>query len=573
MQASRSGLIAGAVAVLISLVGMVATFGERSIISGWFTMGQVLFLAPIFLLTYSGSRRIGAQSNWVKLLAGALSGILGGAILALLVLLGSLVNLRQMFANASPELYEILTFARGLPAGLPILLLVCLALGLLAAVVHLLPDRIRKAVIVSVGSVLLIGLLRDLIMTVVNQWVAKAQAFPDWAEWARPIIEAIGAFFSKRIFAARGLRPLSAIILLLAVGALGYWRAGAAMKAPPMLAPPQMRAKRIRTLIGAGLVLVLLPPVLGIFFAEILDNVGLYILMGLGLNIVVGFAGLLDLGYVAFYAIGAYTMGVLTSPELGFFNLTYWQALPFALLASVAAGFILGLPVLKMRGDYLAIVTLGFGEIVRLLALSDWLRPWLGGTQGIQRIAQPVVGNLVLNSQQELYYLFLIGIAIVAFIAWRLKNSRLGRSWMALREDEDVAVAMGINHVNTKLLAFATGAAFSGLAGTIFAAKLQSVYPHSMNFLVSINVLSLIIIGGMGSIPGVFVGALVLIAAPELLREFAEYRYLVYGAVLVAMMLTKPEGLWPEERRRLELHEQEEEAPPEVLAAATPAAD
>jgi len=220
---------------------------------------------------------------------------------------------------------------------------------------------------------------------------------------------------------------------------------------------------------------------------------------------------------------------------------------------------------LRMRGDYLAIVTLGFGEIVRLLALSDWLRPWLGGTQGIQLIAQPRLGEFVLNTQQELYYLFLLGVGIVAFIAWRLKDSRLGRAWMALREDEDVAMAMGINLVSTKLLAFATGALFSGLAGTIFAAKLQSVYPHSMNFLVSINVLCLIIIGGMGSIPGVFVGALVLIAAPDLLREFAEFRYLAYGALLVVMMLTKPEGLWPEERRRLELHEEEELVPAEVL--------
>jgi len=312
------------------------------------------------------------------------------------------------------------------------------------------------------------------------------------------------------------------------------------------------------TLAGAAVVLLLLPPVLGIFFSEILDNVGMYILMGIGLNIVVGFAGLLDLGYVAFFAIGAYTIGVLTSPELNSNPLTYWQALPFAMIASVLAGILLGLPVLKMRGDYLAIVTLGFGEIVRLLALSDWLRPWLGGTQGIQLIAQPRLGSLVLNTQQELYYLFLIGIAIVAFIAARLKDSRTGRAWMALREDEDVARAMGINHVTTKLMAFATGALFSGLAGTIFAAKLQSVYPHSMNFLVSINVLCLIIIGGMGSIPGVFVGALVLIAAPELLREFAEFRYLAYGALLVAMMLTRPEGLWPEARRRLELHEEEE---------------
>jgi len=225
--------------------------------------------------------------------------------------------------------------------------------------------------------------------------------------------------------------------------------------------------------------------------------------------------------------------------------------------------------VLKMRGDYLAIVTLGFGEIVRLLALSDWLRPWLGGTQGIQRIAQPKIGSFLINTQQELYFLFLAGVAIVAFIAWRLKDSRLGRSWMALREDEDVARAMGINHVITKLAAFAVGALFSGLGGTIFAAKLTSVYPHSMNFMVSINVLCLIIIGGMGSIPGVFVGSLLLIGSPELLREFAEFRYLVYGALLVTMMLTRPEGLWPEARRRLELHEAEELPPPEDLQPVT----
>jgi branched-chain amino acid transport system permease protein len=322
---------------------------------------------------------------------------------------------------------------------------------------------------------------------------------------------------------------------------------------------------------GIAILLILLPPILGIFFSDILDTVFMYILMGIGLNIVVGFAGLLDLGYVAFFAIGAYTMGVLTSPELAANPMTYWQALPFAMVACVMAGLILGLPVLKMRGDYLAIVTLGFGEIVRLLALSDWLRPWFGGSQGIQLIAQPSIFGFVLNTQQELYYLFLIGVGVVAFIAWRLRDSRIGRTWMALREDEDVAVAMGINHVATKLMAFATGALFSGIAGTIFAAKLQSVYPHSMNFLVSINVLCLIIIGGMGSIPGVFVGSLALMGSPELLREFAEYRYLVYGALLVVMMLTRPEGLWPDARRRLELHEEEieeelaEEAEPVAL--------
>jgi len=276
---------------------------------------------------------------------------------------------------------------------------------------------------------------------------------------------------------------------------------------------------------------------------------------------VVGFAGLLDLGYVAFFAIGAYTMGVLTSPELAATPLTYWQALPFALGVAVLSGFVLGLPVLKMRGDYLAIVTLGFGEIVRLLVLSDWLRPWLGGTQGIQHIAHPVIGPLDFGSQQMLYYVILAGIVITTFIATRLKDSRLGRSWMALREDEDVAKAMGINHVTTKLLAFMSGAFFAGLGGTLFAAKLSSAYPQSFQFLVSINVVSLIIIGGMGSIPGVLVGGLVLMGLPEILREFAEYRYLVYGALLVAMMLTRPEGLVPEARRRLELHEEKELAP------------
>jgi branched-chain amino acid transport system permease protein len=313
-------------------------------------------------------------------------------------------------------------------------------------------------------------------------------------------------------------------------------------------------------------VLLTLPYALGIFYSEILNTTGLFIMMGLGLNIVVGFAGLLDLGYVAFYAIGAYTVGVLTS-QLG--GMTFWQAFPFALGAAWLAGIILGLPVLRMRGDYLAIVTLGFGEIVRLLVLSDWLKEFLGGTQGIQQIAQPVIGPLEFDSLQKLYYLILIGIAIVAFIAWRLKSSHLGRSWMAIREDEDVAQAMGINLVMTKLLAFSTGALFAGLAGTLGAAKLTSVYPHSMTFIISINVLVLIIIGGMGSIPGVFVGALVLVGLPGLLSEFEEYRYWFYGLALVAMMLFRPEGLWPEARRKLELHEAEEIGEPPINESAS----
>ncbi len=305
------------------------------------------------------------------------------------------------------------------------------------------------------------------------------------------------------------------------------------------------------------LVLFILPQILGLFLSEVLTIVGLYVLLGLGLNIVVGYAGLLDLGYVAFFAIGAYTTAILTSPELGFFSLSFWSALPFAVILGIVAGVLLGIPVLKMRGDYLAIATLGFGEIIRILVLSDFLRPWLGGAQGIGKIPKASIGGFEFGMPQEIYYLILAGCFLVIFISLRLRDSRLGRAWKAMREDEDVAQAMGINLVATKLLAFGTGAGFSALSGAIFATKLTSVYPHSMNVMISINILCVIIVGGMGSIPGVIVGAAALVGLPELLREFAEYRLFVYGAALVVMMLVRPEGLWPEAVRRREFHEEE----------------
>ncbi|MFZ5820467.1 MAG: branched-chain amino acid ABC transporter permease [Chloroflexota bacterium] len=537
-QVIQTGLIAGAIAVLLSLVGMVASFRERFIVSGVFTMGQVIFLAPILLMAYFLLRRIAPQSNRIVILSGLLTGFLGGVVLAALVLIGANINLQVMFVNSSPTLHKILTFGQELASGLLILLAISALMGLLASGIFLLPKRLSNAITQGLIWMLMVGLLRDLILTVTSRWGPLAGLV-------------------KSLFATSGLKPFSAVLLFALVAGVYYWRGGKPAAKQNRVLSQQPPLVRYLTWAGIALILVLLPPILGTFFSDILDTVMMYILMGIGLNIVVGFAGLLDLGYVAFFAIGAYTMGVLTSPELNANPMTYWQALPFAMIACVVSGVVLGLPVLKMRGDYLAIVTLGFGEIVRLLALSDWLRPWFGGSQGIQLIAQPSIGGFLLNTQQELYYLFLIGVGVVAFVAWRLRDSRVGRTWMALREDEDVAIAMGINHVATKLMAFATGALFSGIAGTIFAAKLQSVYPHSMNFLVSINVLSLIIIGGMGSIPGVFVGSLALMGSPELLREFAEYRYLVYGALLVVMMLTKPEGLWPDARRRLELHEEE----------------
>jgi branched-chain amino acid transport system permease protein len=368
------------------------------------------------------------------------------------------------------------------------------------------------------------------------------------------------AIINEWLFTANGLTLQGAAGLFILIAAVSYFWAqrGSSIRAGLRGLPPKgQRVLKITSLIILISILLALPQVLGLFLSEVLTIVGLYVLLGWGLNIVVGFAGLLDLGYVAFFAIGAYTTAVLTSPELGFFNLSFWGALPFAIFMGIISGVLLGIPVLKMRGDYLAIATLGFGEIIRILVLSDFLRPWLGGAQGIGKIPKASIGGFEFAGPQQIYYLVLAGCLLVGFVSYRLRDSRLGRAWMAVREDEDVAQAMGINLVATKLLAFATGAAFSALSGAIFASKLGSVYPHSFNIMISINIVCLIIVGGMGSLPGVLVGSIALVGLPELLREFAEYRLLVYGAALVAMMLLKPEGLWPEEVRRRELHEGE----------------
>jgi branched-chain amino acid transport system permease protein len=209
-----------------------------------------------------------------------------------------------------------------------------------------------------------------------------------------------------------------------------------------------------------------------------------------------------------------------------------------------------------VRGDYLAVATMGLGEIVRVIVQSDMAAPLLGGAQGILQIPKPRIVGFELADPVQLFYLTLAASAVAAYVAWRLENSRLGRAWMAIRDDEDVAQALGINLVKVKLLAYGLGAAFAGLAGSIFAVMLTSVYPSSFQLLVSINVLALIIVGGMGSLPGVMVGALALVGLPELLREFGEFRFLFYGVALIVMMRVRPEGLWPSATRRRELRDE-----------------
>jgi branched-chain amino acid transport system permease protein len=555
----RIGLLGGIIAVLIALEGMLQAFATRNIISGLVSMGQALLIVTFFAIAYLAASRPGSTRPVLVLVMGALAGLISSVLVVALIALGSVVRLGDMFINATEELYGLLTFQQGPVAGSLYLLALGLVTGVVAAVIYRLPSIMRRAIMTGLVWVLALGLLQDLIRVTVSVWGAALE----------PVL--------KFLYAVNGLSYAGAATLFVLIAAITYVQAtqGNRIQSSVNQLPATSQQVMRWALILAGIViLLLLPRILGLYLSEVMDTVGIYLLMGLGLNIVVGFAGMLDLGYVAFYAIGAYTMGVLTSPELrtGIIH-NWWLAIPFAVVAAVFAGVMLGVPVLKMRGDYLAIVTLGFGEIIRLLALSDFLKPYIGGAQGIQGIVQPNIGPLQLSSwgPQQFYYVILGGCLLVGFVATRLKPSRLGRAWMAVREDEDVAQAMGINLVATKLMAFGAGAAFGGLGGAIFGSKLTSVYPQSFSFLVSVYVLCLIIIGGMGSIPGVVVGSLALMGLPELLREVGDFRYLFFGAALVVMMLVRPEGLWPEATRRRELHEEAEVAEavptPEAVAA------
>jgi branched-chain amino acid transport system permease protein len=557
----RIGAIGGLVAIAIATQGMIQTFSVRNVIAELLSMSESLLLIAFFGTSYMAVRRA-SLPPLPTLLTGGVSGLVAGLLLLGFIWLGSAVDLGVVLINATPELYDLVTFGKGLAAGSLTQLAVAVGAGLGAAVLYLMPPRARRAVAAGLVAVIALGYFQD--------WLLRTAGNTPQA--LRAPLKTLTSF----VYSRNGLTVTSAITILAVVAALTFlWATqGPRIRAGVNKMPPSAR-RPVQLIVFAllALLMLLLPALLGIENSEILDNVGMFMLMGLGLNIVVGFAGLLDLGYVAFFAIGAYTVGVLTSPELGRLPImqNWWPALPFGLAAALIAGVLLGVPVLKMRGDYLAIVTLGFGEIIRLVAGSDLLKGYLGGAQGTRNIARPdigsffefgphnftlpLLGRIDFKIQHEFFYLFLAACLLAILIAVRLRSSRLGRAWMAVREDEDVAQAMGVNLVSTKLLAFGMGALFGGLGGAIFASKLGSIFPHSFNFLISINVLSVIIVGGMGSIPGVIVGALALVGLPELTREFAEFRYLLYGGALVVMMLTRPEGLWPEPTHRRELHE------------------
>ena len=555
---ARMGAIGAIGQIFISLSNMSVKLDGRAIIEGVLSLG---YLSLVVLPLAAGSRvghqirregvpfhRPGAH----EVVGGAACGALVGGGLSLLAVLIANFDLREPLVNWSPILADLLGFDRGTAFAVLIWLCIGTAVGSAGGLLRVVPPAARRVlwtmVLTLFGSAVLESLTTDL---------AEGMGIEGLIEW----------FYAPR----GGLTITGAIALAAGSGVLAFVARGRVKGAKARIDALEGSARNrahLGLIMATAAVLVILPMFAGKLTNELLANVGLFVLLALGLNIVVGLAGILDLGYVAFFAVGSYSAAVLTaatSPKIHP-ELPWFVALIGVVVLTGLVGLFIGAPVIRMRGDYLAIVTLGFGEIIRLLFLSDWLSGWFGGSQGITNIPGAEIFGLAEvagTDPRSVFYLVLAFCAIAIYVSWRLERSRIGRAWMAVREDETVAEAMGINTVNVKLLAFVVGAVLGSFSGAIFSAKVGSVFPASFLILVSIVILVVVIFGGMGSIVGVIAGSAVLIGVlggpkqPGLLAEFSEFKLLIYGALLVWMMLARPEGLIPSVRRTRELHQEE----------------
>lgn len=550
------GAIFGMLALYVAVIGLLQSLDKRPVIVGFLSLGQAML---IVLGLSVGIAIMRNRDGWHRsLAAAAMAGGVAGAFLASLLAAMSIVNLRPVFLSLSPQLRKMLSLGMATPSACVMLVLGAAVLALLGAMSCRLPKWLQRPAATGAFVIVILGVFQELIQLMLQ---------------SNPVLDLL----RRQIYTWEGLTPSGALtVSALAAAGVSFWR--------PLAATPvgQKSAQRLGQFAGrrfwtaVALAAILLMPLLaGSYIGQVLLLICLYCLMGMGQNIEIGLAGLLDLGFVAFFAVGAYMTALLTADSPFSFaamgvlpNLSYWSAMPIAVGASVLVGLIFGIPVLKVRGDYLAVATLALGEIVRVLVQSDLLAPLLGGSKGILQIPKPAIAGFEFNGPVSLFYLTAVFVAVAAYCAWRLDGSRLGRAWKAIRDDEDVAQALGINLVKVKLLAYGLGAAFAGVAGSIFAVMLTQVYPSSFQLQVSINVLVLVVVGGTGSLPGVMVGAAVLVGLPELLREFAEYRFLFYGTMLIAVMRLRPEGIWPNRERRRGLNLQARHERPDIDAIA-----
>ena len=558
--AVRVGLIGGVVAIYLALVGMVEKFEVRHLVGDWLNLGKLLIVLPPLLAGYFATRprlvggRIVRPAAGPALLTGVVSGGVAGGLVALGV---GFVHLfpngavRNIFVAVSPVLLSLMTFGQSLGVGMVLLLVMGTVLGGLGAAYRVLPERVSRPLSIGFAVTFLFALLQRIIPPLLYY------------------LNLDSTWLYSTVFG--GLTVVGAVVLLVvATGIPALWAAkGQAVRMRVAQLPPgRRRALNVSRLVLLAVVLAVLPRLIGSTLSQVLGSVGVFLLMGLGLNIVVGYAGLLDLGYVAFFASGAYltalftgshlvtSLGAVANPAF-ILHFNFYVAVPLVILFAAFIGLLIGAPVLRLRGDYLAIVTLGFGEIARVLVQSSWLQKYTGGPQGLRDVTDAHIAGIGFRDPQPFYYLVLAFCALAIFVSMRLADSRVGRAWNAMREDELAAEAMGISTIKYKLLAFAMGAAVGCLSGTLFAVQLGSLTPDSFTILVSITALAVVVLGGMGSIPGVVVGTMLLIGLPGLLDEFEEYRLLVYGAALIAIMVLRPQGLIPNVRRSRELHEEE----------------
>jgi branched-chain amino acid transport system permease protein len=554
----RAGLIAGAGGIFVALVGLYTKFADLALVGEQITLGRLLILAPALVAAYAvtrtrivaGERRSVAFGPGVAV--GVVTALVGGAVFAAAVAFADwfgVDRIREVFVAVTEELIDFLTFDNGVPGGLPQLIGLCVVGGAIGGFVRTAPEAVRRPASAGILAVILFGLLQRIIPIVFVELGFEA----DW-------------LYDR----GAGLTWFGGVIVFaVAAAANALWnRDGGRTRDRLRRNMEQAPAAKVGLFVAILAILAIVPLLLGTVISEVLGSVMIYVLLGLGLNIVVGYAGLLDLGYVAFFAFGAYTTGLLTgaflntttgaaTPALSA-DLNFYVAVWIVALLAAGVGLLIGAPVLRLRGDYLAIVTLGLGEIVTVITASKWAQPLIGGPQGMRGVTKAEVFGLNFqDNPQHFYYLALAFVLLAAFVSWRLSTSRIGRAWNAMREDEQVADAMGISTTKYKLLAFALGGAIGSLGGALFAVSIGSLTPASFEITVSITALAVVIIGGLGSIPGVFVGALVLIGLPGLLREFEEFRPLIYGGALVAIMILRPQGLIPNVRRSRELEEEE----------------
>jgi branched-chain amino acid transport system permease protein len=585
-----TGAIAGIVVIYLALVGMIERLDDLPII-GRVGMDTILIFLPAAVggWVVTRPRVVGGERRTTTPGAAAVTGMAEGLVAGVVVELAlglvsvlGIETVRQVFSAVSPALIEIMRFHMAPVPAAVVMIAGTTFVGLAGGVLRVLPKEVRAPIASGLFAIVVVALLQRVIAPAFDQMNIER----DWLY--SPV--------------TTGLTWIGgAVVFVLTAAAvrfhLGRWLAGILMpsrypSAAPATAPSdaegtnrEASSEDRRTSLDAGisrrgiaivawcviaLIVAFLPYLVGPVVSRILGTVGIFLLLGLGLNIVVGFAGLLDLGYVAFFAVGAYFTAILTggqrvtftgyeAPAFGF-HLSFYAALPIVIAIAALVGVIIGAPVLRLRGDYLAIVTLGFGEIARVIFGSTWAQSLFGGSLGMSGITAAKVPGVPMNFQADprhFYFLVLVFCLLAVFVSWRLQGSRVGRAWNAMREDEQVADAMGISTTRFKLLAFAMGGAIGAVGGALFAVSLGSLTIASFQILVSITALAVIILGGLGSIPGVVVGALVLIGLPGLLTQFVDYRLLIYGAVLIAIMLLRPQGLVPNVRVSRELKEDE----------------